>query len=565
MSAAEVFRATQAQKARERGADANPTSQAGKIIVISESPQQPMFEEDRTLQVNDEPSSQVEVVPPINQNRKDFVSRQNELWGASDDLAPGDIPEGELTYEQYLAMRPEPQEGDRYHENGRVHDALTGAFVKVGDYEEGLNRRTTRQQTTNYYEDFQQNTQTRNDHEAAIAQNERYDAAMDEIIRDNTEGEILVNKDTKLRGLMTLGEEMRDIYDSNASSEHFGKKRKLAFESKKAIFEDLLELYRSQGSDERALGYIADKTYAPVEEAEFIAVEGHAVHNSEKVKVVDFNESPDGKQKSYVIEKVDGSREVVHGTEVEFRREYATPEQESPKKWWQKASETILKRAGTLYWAAQWKFESLKQGVGNRINEINHNVQDSMTDEEKEQKRNRNRVARIAAGAGIATVAGLGLYLSVKGFIDSPHSNGFNFRDGVDAAIGAGGNTETSGRIPTGEEARLYDAWLGGNIPEPSTAPQPDQFNLPLSGSDQTLTSTEIPAVPSFSGIEVNPGEGGQALFERLNIDPAKWYQNVDTLADRFKEDFEWKGSDLRIRHSGQLSVPAQEFINSLR
>ncbi|MGH7218671.1 MAG: hypothetical protein ACREGE_04490, partial [Candidatus Microsaccharimonas sp.] len=87
---------------------------------------------------------------------------------------------------------------------------------------------------------------------------------------------------------------------------------------------------------------------------------------------------------------------------------------------------------------------------------------------------------------------------------------------------------------------------------------------LPIIGEPGEALS--IPEVdPSTLSFSVGSGEGGEALFNRLNIDPAKWYTNAQALASQFPQDFYAEGNDVRIAHTGSLSQGAQDFINSLR
>jgi len=262
--------------------------------------------------------------------RADFVKQQEEAWGANDDIKAEDVPEGEMTYEQYLAQRPVAEEGDFYHHNNRVYNAVPTAPMKnkKAIYEDKLNASSSAE----YYERSLTEANQTDAIDDATKEGEFKNESNDRILRTNVEGEFLVEKDARLRGLLSVGEELLTLYNSELTGEEFEKKIRPQLEATQATYDNLYELYENKGLDNRALWYIQDKTGARVEDPEFIPVEGSAFINGEKVDILNLVETSGGK-KVYTIEKADGSVEAVYSDEVTFKREfekYEAPEGEVP-------------------------------------------------------------------------------------------------------------------------------------------------------------------------------------------------------------------------------------------
>ncbi len=216
---------------------------------------------------------------------------------------------------------------------------------------------------------------------------------------------------------------------------------------------------------------------------------------------------------------------------------------EKAKKWWQKAGDYIRPRAGIAFWAA--KFETVKAGA--KENHLNWRVNEEDSDEVKEKKHQRNRVIAIAAGSAVAVAAlAGGVYLVANGL--SSGSSG-----DVVTNIGLGEHKDW-----TSDDAQTWQELIDPNATD-------RVGSLPLDGVGDVGAET-IPEVPvSTEAIDAASGEGGEALFTSLNIDPAKWYSNANTLLQQFPQDFYLEGNDVRIAHTGPLSQGAQDFINSLR
>ena len=371
--------------------------------------------------------------------RADFVKQQEEAWGANDDIKPEDVPEGEMTYEQYLAQRPVAEEGDFYHHNNRVYNAVRTAPMKnkKAIYEDKLNASSSAE----YYDRSLVEANQTDAIDDATKEGEFKNESNDRILRTNVEGEFLVEKDARLRGLLSVGEELLALYNSELTGEEFEKKIRPQLEATQATYDNLYELYENKGLDNRALWYIQDKTGARVEDPEFIPVEGSAFINGEKVAILNSVETSGGK-KVYTIEKTDGSVEAVYSDEVTFKREfekYEVPEVEVPvlvteavsvpapeaaaevseqsqeeenievepeeklsrferlKKWSSKERKKFKEFGGKAYWNAQWS--NATSVLSNR------KMYDTMSPEEEQLQKLKNR-RNIMLGFTVLTIAG---------------------------------------------------------------------------------------------------------------------------------------------------------------
>ncbi len=221
------------------------------------------------------------------------------------------------------------------------------------------------------------------------------------------------------------------------------------------------------------------------------------------------------------LEPYDASRHALEKLEVE---------KEQTKKWWQKASEAVRKRAGTAYWSAQWE-TYVKTPVREKWSKwLEYGVTDDMTGDEKEKRRKDNRVIAIAAGAGLAVVGA-----AVTGVLIA---NGLATMDNAPETGGLGKG------VGRGGFDTLKDTGL--DVGE---------------GTQNALFTPEAELPP----ITVQSGDGGEALFTRYGIPTEKWYDNAQTLLTQFPQDFYQEGNDVRIAHTGPLSQGAQDFINALK
>lgn len=513
--------------------------------------------------------------------RADFVKQQEEAWGANDDIKPEDIPEGEMTYEQYLAQRPVAQEGDSYHENGRVHDATTGKFANKEAYVTKLENST---------EEYDQKNQTELNRadviDDAVKENEIKDESNDKIIRTNVEGEFLVEKDARLRGLLGVGNELLALYNSKLTGEEFEKTIRPALEEKQAIYDDLYELYENKGLDNRALWYIQDKTGARVEDPEFVPVEGSAYINGEKVDILDFVETSDGK-KAYTIEKADGSIEAVYSDEVAFKREfekYEAPEVEPEenlsrfervKKWFGKERKKIQEFHGKAYFGTQWT---------NALSVLSRRkMYDTMSPEQEQLQKLKNR-RNLMLGFTVLTIAGAAARTMGLGDVIS-HTLGSAF-DGF-GSNGLGHNPGP-GQMG-GPEIGHADGLTADFIPHaPAAADNADLVPMRpgIEGGADVAPLPEIghadggaDFVPDGSdggGYETgsfnvdNPafnipsGGGGLELFHELGLGNDQWTQHAPELLQQFPDVLYIENGDIRFVNEGFQPLEFRQAVAAI-
>lgn len=221
------------------------------------------------------------------------------------------------------------------------------------------------------------------------------------------------------------------------------------------------------------------------------------------------------------------------------------------KKWWNKAQEGFYKVAGATFWAKEWMQERKSQW-------LEHNIDDTMTEEEKEKRRDRNRTAMVIATAALIAIP-------VAAIAATTATGIANLTEGHSGG-GLGGN----GSGDPGE----YDRWMEREQAHQdyldslrdNDGGSEGPTNLPIEGGAETVT---VPEVDASQGQEmyITSGEGGEALFNRLGIDPAKFYANQYALVEQFPQDFRINptGDGVWISHTGELSQGAQTYINSLR
>jgi hypothetical protein len=470
-------------------------------------------------------------------SRKDFVKQQNELWGAYDDVKAEDVPEGELTYDQYLAQRPVAQKGDSYHMNGKARDAVSGNFMEEVKYENAV-------ATTNNVEHYEK-------------------LADDEILRNKAEGKLLVESDPRLKDLLSIGEEMRSLYGKKAESEDFENEVKPQFDAKKEAFDVLRQHYQDKGLDERALDYIYDKTAFEIDNPGAAApVEGSPYLNGEKVTILEYVEQPKGQRSAYTIEKADGSIEAVYTDEVSFKREFAQPENSTEvepaeeeelskfdraKKWFEGGVKKLQAYAGNVYWGTTWN------QPGTWFAE--RGITEGMSFEEVQKQKLKNRTNSILGRTAAVVVAAILI------------KNGNDFLMGLDNAP----LFESAPATPEGPIVQT-EFGNGNSIPDSGTIASVDNAEgyRTIGAVPSFFESGAAAETPSDAGIDnaaydIPESGTGIGLFDKLELGADKWNQNAQTLADRFPNDFYREGSDVRIAHPGMLSAEARQFIESLR
>jgi len=488
--------------------------------------------------------------------RADFVKQQEDLFGANDEIAPEDVPKGEKTWAEYLAERPVAEEGDFYHHNGRVYNAAPGGPKqhKKEIYEDQLNNSSADE----YYQKLESQANRDAVYDEASTENETKNKAYDSIIRTNVEGEFLVKKDPRLQGLLALGEELLELYNSELTGEEFEKQIRPTLEAKRAIYDDLYELYQSKaGIDARALGFIADKT-GSIEDPDFIPVEGSAYFNGERVEVVNFEETDD-LSKIYTVEKSDGSVEAVEGNDVEFRREfeeYEAPEEEKLsrfdriKNWFGKENKKRQEFGGKAYWAGVFSTP------GNWLH--TRRIESGMSELEIQEQKEKNRVRAVLGLAAISAIAVTARYAGLDhGGTGDFMASIFDTKPEVDVSVDT---TGTGSEYPS---ARAVENIAEANRdPMVLSVPGQEDVRLGIPGYDASIGQSSV----SIDNPAFNIPDGGKGLdlFRDLGLGVDKWNANAQDLANRFPDSFYREGNDVRLMESGMLPAEVRQYISTL-
>jgi len=531
-----------------------PTSLAVEPSVVETPVEAPVVPEApvviETSKASEEESEVIpdEVIAEVasTMKRADFVKQQEDLFGANDEIAPEDVPEGEMTYEQYLAQRPVAEAGDFYHHNGRVYNAAPGGPTrnKKALYEEKLNNSSADE----HYQKLEAQSNMDAVYDEAVAENEKKGTSYDDVIRSNTEGEFLVQKDPMLKGLLKVGEELLALYNSDLTGEEFEQKIRPELEEKQAFYDGLFKMYIENGVDRRALGYIDDKTSARVEDPEFIPVEGSGYVDGKKVDILDFTETPDGK-KAYTIEKDDGSIEAVYTDDVEFRREFKTqeaPEEVIPeeeklsrfdrvKKWFGKERRKYQEFGGKAYWGA------IFSTPGNWLD--TRRMESGMSMTEIQERKEKNRVNFVLGVAAFTAIKVTAQYAGLDhGGSGDFLSSIFNGKPSVDT-------TPTANTYPS-ISAIEHAAGQGGSEVAEVPAPVPEQIVQP-----------EAPAINIDNPIYNIPDGGNLSdVVHSLGMTDAQLAQHAPELMNLFPGTFYLgETGDLRINDDGWLPAGARQ------
>ena len=261
--------------------------------------------------------------------------------------------------------------------------------------------------------------------------------------------------------------------------------------------------------------------------------------NGEHVIVVDLLTRSDGTF-AYEVARDDGSRVLAYAGDLELgwaQEETVAVEEavektpkERLKDLWSRGKDFIAEKFTMGYMEAKWFVE-------NSI--INSGVDPLTTSfEDAEKLRNRNRTAVIAGAAALLL-----------------------------AAI-ASNNRDAIGDFFTGIEFPTVDTGpVGGETSAPDTAE--NRAILDALKPEPALVDEAVPvpeAIVPNEAFNIPSGGGAEQLFNRLNINPSKWYANQESFLANFPKDFyRMDGGGVGIAHPGYLSQGAQEAINALK
>lgn len=191
---------------------------------------------------------------------------------------------------------------------------------------------------------------------------------------------------------------------------------------------------------------------------------------------------------------------------------------DSANKW-----QGAIDRFRPSYWASRW----------NTSRFMKRQIHDEMTPEEQNKRKNRNRVLFFVGGVALGILATKGYDL-----IQDAMNSGVG-ADSLPTDIGTGTGAEAGGDlgVDTGVD---FGADNGADIPlAPDRPDLSAQFNIA-------------------------PGDGGIALFNRLGLTEAQWYEAQGDLISKFPSEFyQPDGMAVRINSSGPLSSEAQEYIRT--
>jgi hypothetical protein len=441
------------------------------------------------------------------------------------------VAEGPITFEQYMAKRPVRKEGDLgFISDKAIDDALKSVEIKT---------------------------------EAdSVAKFQKFN-------RDIAEGELLVEASPRLKGLYALGIEMLALSNSDPESDEYETSVQPLLEAKKAMYDDLTDYYQEKGIDNRALEYVHEKTVMLVDDPEYVSNVGAPHFEGEKITILEVVENADEDLKAYTIEKADGSIEAVYAKDVWFKLEEnqalqeAQPEEQSleaEKPEEQSSESNQLEAEPELS-----RFEKVKQFFGKERQKVqeygglsymgglwsqadnwlsSRHITETMTEEEVQEQKYVNRrnvlMGLAATVAAVYVARNLGVY--IDGLDGSSSTTMLTDPSNMSGTEGSGA-IETHGSIASMENA----------VPE---APAPSFFD---SGAD-----VQTPTIDN-AVYDIPSGTGGLDLFSNAGLNADSWYDNAQSLADKFPNDFNRVGSDVRIAHSGWLSPEARAYIESLK
>lgn len=253
------------------------------------------------------------------------------------------------------------------------------------------------------------------------------------------------------------------------------------------------------------------------------------------------------KMVAYEVVKSDGSRTLVYEHELTFPDPAAEKESvgEKAKRFWKKGTSFIAEKFTMGYMGARWFVED---------SIINRGIDPLTTSfEDAEKIKHRRRIALVAGTAAVLVALAI-----------SRDFHGFG---------SGGGGSHVANALPTdtptpSPSASGFPTSDGSEFTPPQTqhAPElnPNDPAFTLKPVDQAPTGTPSPdvlgAAPtpdslSNPGFTITQGEGGLQLFNRLDIDPAKWAANASRLLQQHGEDFYTRpGGGIGISHPGALS-----------
>ena len=257
-----------------------------------------------------------------------------------------------------------------------------------------------------------------------------------------------------------------------------------------------------------------------------------------------MDKAPENKEpgKELVLRNPVSTEVVLYQADTGAEDEETQSRFERVKGWFKKERSYIQEYGAKAWWKTRWSQAMGAVGqAGNRA--LNYGVSETMSDEEREHRRKRNRVVAIA-GVAALTIGGLAAAWATGNNVDAFDAQG---------AMDLGGDTPT---------------------PDPSETPAlgdlKEVANLPIDEGELKSPNVLETQEGNPGSIEISDpiptGGSGEKLFRELNIDISKWYNNEKAILEHFpKEFYEMKDGHVGITKPGPLSEEAQNFIKSLQ
>lgn len=490
--------------------------------------------------------------------RQEEVLNREELFGKYDEgVTPA---EGELTYQDYLEQRP--SEGVVRDGEG-FRDAQSGAFAKK-----------------ELYEAQQGNIQDHYDQVGGLVNTGEYqppnydDMGVAQLAKEASKMRAL--GDTAGEGDVRAAVEHYLTMDAMKDDSESPEQAQARYEADLAQYDSLVEAFEKlRGVVAPAEAPDVDGAEEQIEEAAYEAIESDPTSptnipsnefvmlgspDAESAALVPVEATPseeasadaDSKSESDAANIAEGKELVVveneeldevdpaEGKELTiFDGELAKEPSrvERVKSWFKRERKSYQEYGGMAYWGERWS----RANKGLRDRTLDYGITEETGDEEREQKRKRNRVVIIAGVAALGVVAATAIGL------------GLHDGSGAEAATGNVGFDQVA---PVAE------------VPTVDVAPLSPVDILPLDVGDGTLGAESIPHLPELpvEGFNISAGQGGEALFTNLGIDPSKWYANENSLLSQFPTEF-YRLSDghVGIANPGMLSQGAQDYIATLK
>lgn len=228
------------------------------------------------------------------------------------------------------------------------------------------------------------------------------------------------------------------------------------------------------------------------------------------------------------------------GQEVELykgeRDERAPGFFEKVKSWWGEKVAFAKVAFDPRMWAHAWHMR--------QDSFIERGVKDTMTDDEKEKKRNNNRAIWMYGHFGVVLAAGIAAGMGIHQAIDNANAQTVGLTDGV------------------------------GELPQPVTESDPVVLGTATGSINGETAQPEVvePEVapveaPAFGPeyFKIPPGGGGEALMNRLGIPAEEWYKHQAEWAAKYPNElYQMSSGNYGFTRPGTLSAAFQADINSL-